>query len=157
MSTKISFKSVGSTREQYVESNQYPSISPIGIKTPLKLGSKYGIFDMYTNMSDTVHDNLRNLILTNWGERLGLYDFGANLRPLTSEYSVQEDFDSAAVIRIKAAAAKWMPFVSLIDYVSDVENFKAGSSVALIKILITYSVPSLKVKERQLSVNLYVL
>ena len=153
----INFKSVGITGEKLVERNLLPALTPIGIKTPLKLGKKYGIFDMYTNMSDTIHDNLRNLILTNWGERLGLYYFGANLRPLMTEYSTQEDFDSEAVIRIKTAAATWMPFVTLIDYVSDFEQFTTTSSVAKIKVLITYSVPQLAVENRKLRVNLFIL
>lgn len=157
MATTINFKSVGKTGQKLVESNLIPSIVPIGIKTPLKLGKKYGIFDMYTNMSDTIHDNLRNLILTNWGERLGLYYFGANLRPLTTEYSVQEEFDSEAVVRIKTAAANWMPYVNLIDYVSDFETYTSLSSVAHIKILITYSVPQLAVENRKLRINLFVL
>lgn len=157
MATTINFKSVGNVGQQYVADIQYPTLTPIGIKTPLRLGNKHGILDMYTNVADTVHDNLRNLILTNWGERLGLYFFGANLRPLTTEYSTQENFDSEAVIRIKTAVTNWMPFVSLIDYVSDIEDFKTGSSVALIKITITYSIPSLGVNDKQLGVNLYVL
>jgi len=157
MASTISFKSVGKTGQKLVESNLIPSIVPIGIKTPLKLGKKYGIFDMYTNMSDTIHDNLKNLILTNWGERLGLYYFGANLKSLTTEYSVQEEFDSEAVVRIKTAVGSWMPYVSLIDYVSDFETYTNFSSVAHIKILITYSVPQLAVENRKLRINLFVL
>ena len=157
MAAVINFKSVGVTGQKLVESVQVPSITPVGIKTPLKLGKKYGIFDMYTNMTDTVHDNLRNLILTNWGERLGLYYFGANLRPLTTEYSVQDEFDSEAVIRIKTAVAKWMPYVNLIDYVSDFEDYKSTSSVAQIRILITYSVTQLGVIDHKLRINLFVL
>jgi phage baseplate assembly protein W len=157
MASTINFKSVGTTGQKLIESNLIPSLTPIGIKTPLKLGKKYGIFDMYTNMSDTIHDNLRNLILTNWGERLGLYYFGANLRPLTTEYSVQEEFDSEAVIRIKTATATWMPYINLIDYVSDFESYTKLSSVAQIKLLITYSVPQLAVENRKLRINLFVL
>ena len=108
-------------------------------------------------MSDTIHDNLRNLILTNWGERLGLYYFGANLKPLTTEYSIQEQFDSEAVIRIKTAVSTWMPYINLIDYVSDFESFTNLSSIAHMKILITYSVPQLAVEDRQLRINLFVL
>ena len=153
----INFKSVGTTGKKLIESNLMTSLKPIGIKTPLKLGKKYGIFDMYTNMSDTIHDNLRNLILTNWGERLGLYYFGANLKPLAAEYSVQEQFDSEAVIRIKTAVSTWMPYINLIDYVSDFESFTNLSSIAHMKILITYSVPQLAVEDRQLRINLFVL
>jgi len=157
MATTINFKSVGNVGRQYVSDIQFPTITPIGIKTPLRLGKKHGIFDMHTNLADTVHDNLRNLILTNYGERLGLYFFGANLRPLTTEFSVQNNFDSEAVIRIKTAVSNWMPFVNLIDYTSEVEKFTTGSSVALIKLTITYAVPSLGVNDKQLIINLHVL
>lgn len=157
MANKINFKSVGTTGQQLVDSIQYPSLTPIGIKTPLRLGSKHGILEMYTNMAETVHDNLRNLILTNHGERLGIYDFGANLRPLTTDYSTQDDFDMAAVSRIKTAASKWMPFVSLSEYESNIEKFTPTSSVGLITILISYSVADINVFDKQLKVNLYVL
>lgn len=155
--TTINFKSVGVTGQKIVESIQYPSVVPIGIKTPLRLGKKYGIFDMYTNIADTLHDNLRNLILTNWGERLGLYYFGANLRPLTTEYANQESFDSEAVIRIKTAATNWMPFVNLIDYTSEIEREQSKPSTAVIKVMITYSIPTINLPDRKLRVNLYVL
>lgn len=154
---KISFKSVGVTREDLKGAGISSTLFPIGIKTPLKLGKKYGIFDMYTNMADTIHDNLRNLILTNWGERLGLYYFGANLRPLTTEYSVQEQFDSEAVIRIKTAVNQWMPYVDLVDYISSFENFSQISSTAHINLTITYSVSKLNVSNKQLNINLFIL
>lgn len=155
--TTINFKSVGVSGQKLAESIRYPTITPVGIKTPLRLGTKHGIFEMYTNIADTLHDNLRNLILTNWGERLGHYYFGANLRPLTTEYANQESFDSEAVIRIKTAANNWMPFVNLIDYTSEYENNVKKPSTALIKVMITYSIPTINIPDRKLRVNLYVL
>lgn len=158
MPKTINFKSVGLTGQQQLSSlSQVPSIVPVGIKTPLRLGSKYGILDMHLNMTDTAADNLRNLILTNWGERLGQYFLGANLRPLTTEYSSQDDFDSEAVIRIKTAVGMWMPYVQLIDYVSSFETFNVSSSTGVINIKITYSIPMLAALDKKLSVNLYVI
>ena len=53
---------------------------PYGIKTPLRHGSdRAGIFEMNFNIGDQIADNLRNLVQTNHGERLGHFDFGANL------------------------------------------------------------------------------
>lgn len=156
-SSTISFKSVGITSQAVGESIQLPSIIPIGIKTPLKIGKKYGILEMHTNLSDALSDNLRNLILTNWGERLGQYYFGANLRPLTTEYANQESFDSEAVIRIKSAVKKWMPFINLIDYTSEYQQNFSKPSTGLIKLEITYSIPTINVPQRKLKINLYVL
>jgi phage baseplate assembly protein W len=158
MAKTINFKSVGITGQQTLSTlPQLPSIVPIGIKTPLQLGTKYGILDMHTNMTDTMADNMRNLILTNWGERLGQYFLGANLRPLTTEYSSQDAFDSEAVIRIKTAVKMWMPFVELIDYVSNVEQFNESSSTGVIGIQITYAIPLLRAIDQKLKVNLYVV
>src|ERR1700675_720453 len=114
----ISFRSVGTTANNQATNQLVSSPMPIGIVTPLQLGAAESIFTMTYAMADQVHDNLRNLILTNWGERLVLYDLGANLRPLTTEFTTQDDFDAAAVQRISAAVNKWMPYVSLEDFSS---------------------------------------
>lgn len=157
MARTINFKSVGLTGQKVIENlDIVPSITPVGIKTPLQLGKKYGIFEMHLNLADTLADNLRNLILTNWGERLGLYFFGANLRPLTTEFSSQDFFDSEAVIRIKSAVRQWMPFVELIDYVSDFERF-GNNSTAIIGLEISYAIPSLNLIDKKIKINLHVL
>lgn len=157
MARTINFKSVGITGQRAIDNlDIVPSITPVGIKTPLQIGNKYGIFEMHLNLTDTLADNLRNLILTNWGERLGLYFFGANLRPLTTEFSSQDYFDSEAVIRIKSAVRQWMPFVELIDYVSDFERFN-NVSTAIIGIEISYAIPSLNLMDKKIKVNLHVL
>lgn len=154
----ISFKSVGKTREERVASALNNSPTPIGIVTPLRFGTD-NFFAMHFSLADTVDDNLRNLILTNWGERLGLYDFGANLRQLLSDFVSQDDFDSQAVERISGAVSKWMPYISLETFDSKVDR-NAGSSAggtAVIVLTIGYSVPALQVESRALEVTLYVM
>lgn len=151
----ISFKSVGKTKEELIAQTLIQSPTPIGIKTPVSLGSEH-IFAVNTSLSDQVNDNFRNLILTNWGERLGLYEFGANLRPLTTEFVSQDNFDGAAMERITAATQRWMPFISLDSYQSDVirENNK---NTAIIKLTIVYNVPALNINQKSLEVTLYVI
>ena len=154
----ISFKSVGKTREQRIANALNNSPTPIGIVTPLRFGQNT-LFAMHYSLADSVNDNLRNLILTNWGERLGLYDFGANLRPLLSDYVSQDDFDAKAVERISGAVAKWMPYVSLETFESVVDRQANASSqgTAVIKLMIVYSIPALQVLRRGLEVTLYVM
>ena len=68
---------------------------------------------MNFNIGDQISDNLRNLIQTNHGERLGHFDFGANLRPLSMELMGQERFESEAMSRIGKSVSKYLPFVRL--------------------------------------------
>lgn len=153
---KINFKSVGQTAQSVLSSSLSPSLVPIGIKTPLRLGGTDGLLVMNYNLADQLADNLRNLLLTNWGERLGQYFFGANLKPLTTEFVSQDNFDSEAVVRIKGAVTEWMPYVDLIDFVSEVdrtENYSTG----IIKVTITYNIPALNVSNKKLQIVLYVM
>jgi len=148
------FKSVGkkaSTPSIDVETTP----TAIGIKTPLQL-SEANIFAMHYNLPDQIHDNLRNLLLTNWGERLGAYNFGANLRELTSEVSNLDDFDEIAIDRIKSAVSTWMPFVVLKEFTSSIDNSN-NLNTGITKITVTYNIPQLGIENKALQVSLYVI
>lgn len=154
---KYSFKSSGKTRDQVTQEREAtePEPLPIGIKTPLRFGKKQ-IFDMHYELADQVNDNLRNLILTNWGERLGLYDYGANLRELTTELVSQDDFDTQAIERIRTAVNKWMSYVDLEDFESRT-NRTENQITGVIDLFITYNIPNLSVFKKKLQVTLYVI
>ena len=162
----ISFKSVGNktTARKFTRTR---SPVPIGIKTPLELGTgRSGLFKMHFNLPDTIHDNLRNLIMTNNGERLGRYDFGANLRELTTELVAKDSFDAEAMMRINQTAGKFMPFVELETFDSKFYRI-AGSSVELdllpdegiakIEIEITYNVPKLRIAGKKLGLTIFTI
>jgi len=149
------FKSSGKSVEQLNVELPTRTSFPIGIRTPLRLDDK-NLFAMTYLVSEQVHDNLRNLLLTNWGERLGFYNFGANLRELTSELSNIDAFDEEAISRIRSAVTKWMPFVILKDFVSEIDN-ERNINTGIVKISITYSVPQLGVENKALQISLYVI
>lgn len=148
------FKSSGNKASQPTTTTAVTPI-PLGIKTPLQF-SDNSIFAMHYDLADQVHDNLRNLLLTNWGERLGFYSFGANLRQLCSEISNIEQFDSTAIENIRDAVSKWMPFVSLVNFSSSVEN-SASADIGVVKITITYNVPQIGVENKSLQIVLHVI
>jgi phage baseplate assembly protein W len=151
-----SFKSAGKTRQQEKEEVLVSSPVPYGIKTPLSIATKDGILAMNYSLEEQFADNLRNLLQTNWGERLGLFQFGANLKPLTTEFVSQESFDNEAIDRIRNAVEKWMPFIELEDYSSIIdrnENYNTG----ILRINITYNIPALEVTRKGLQVTLYVI
>ena len=160
----ISFKSVGdkTTARKFTRTRDS---TPIGIKTPLELGEgRSGLFKMHFNLPDTIHDNFRNLIMTNSGERLGRYDFGANLRELTTELIAKESFDAEAMLRISHATKKFMAFVELETFDSKFYRIKGSEKeldllpdegIAKIEIEITYNVPKLRIVGKKLGVTIF--
>lgn len=151
----FNFKSVGKTVEQSLQALS-SSAPPVGIKTPLEIGFNEGIFAMHFNNAEQIHDNLRNLLLTNWGERVIHYAFGANLRKLTTEFVSQDDFDTVAIANIRDAVNKWMPYVDLEDFSSVVDHHD-NKNTAIIRVTITYNVPALGVKGKKLQIVLYAI
>ena len=151
-----SFKSVGESIEEYNQRTfRTSSEIPIGIKTPLQLGSdNSGLLKMHKKLGDQVHDNLRNLIMTQHGERLGMYDFGGNLAELAFELG-NEGTDTEAIRRIGRTVSKYMPYVELSTFQTKTEH---GNNEHTAKVLITivYSVAKLNIKERGLQFVLYV-
>ena len=153
----LSFSNVGVRAfDTLREEAQEQSILPIGFKTPLELGQGDSLLAMHTSISEQIADNLRNLILTNHGERLAFFDYGANLMPLASELSSMENFDSEAVIRIKTAVSKWMPFVNLSTY-SSAPIYESNEHVGKIGIMIEYSVERIQVVNRRINIILFVM
>lgn len=150
----FNFKSSGKTSTQKSLAQPFTP-APVGIRTPLRLGES-DIFSMHYDTADQIHDNLRNLLLTNWGERVGFYYFGANLRKLTTEITDIDQFDDAAIVNIRDAVSKWMPFVSLKDFSSSVDH-SSNIDTGIVKIKITYGVPQLGVENRSLQVTLYTI
>lgn len=149
----LDFKSVGE-RANAKKFQPEPNQVPLGIKTPLRLGTKNdGIFSMHFNVGDLIQDNYRNLLLTNHGERLGRYDFGANLQELSMELG-QENFDAQAISRISIATSKYMPFIEPRTFESTLKPNK-NSNVDRVDILITYDVPRLEITKKMIQVSIF--
>ena len=162
---KYSFKSSGKivteTNRTIKDSVDRATLPPLGISSPLALSNdgESSLFNMHYNHEDLIHDNLRNMLLTNNGERLGLYDFGASLRELTFELINSENFENLIMNRIKKTVDKYMPFVDLDSFTSekiDIGNESSGDS-GLVKVVVRveYNVPVIGVVKRGLELVLY--
>jgi phage baseplate assembly protein W len=150
----LDFKSVGE-RASLQRLQPIANTVPIGIATPLRLGTQSdGILAMHFSMADQIADNLRNLLLTNHGERLGLYDFGANLRELSMEHG-HDAFDAEAITRIKVAVDKYMSFISLQTFESK-STASLGGVTERVDIKIVYDVPRLNLRGQELVVTIFV-
>lgn len=109
---------------------------------------------MSFDLGNQISDNLRNLVMTNHGERVGIYDFGANLRPLTLELG-QSSWEEEAMIRIKTTVSKYMPFVNLQTFevvIGDQTTFGLGR----VAIRMSYTVSGLSDRERAIEIIMHI-
>ena len=153
-----SFKSVGSTQQEIDEIEANPTKGfPIGIKTPIQFSSdESSLFKMHKKLIDQVSDNLRNLVLTNHGERLGIYNFGANIRSLAFELGT-EDVDREAMRRISAAVGIFMPYIQLRDFIPNISPVVAGGTTATkIELALTFAIPDLSPDSKKIVVTMLV-
>ena len=157
MSFSFKYKHVGTHIDDRIKINQSGSVAEqklIGFQTPLSIGAASdGIFKMHFSLEAQIHDNFRNLLLTNKGERLGDYNFGTDLQPLALELS-KENFESTAMSRIKSAVKKYMPFVSLKTMTTKIAT-EGKNNTAKYLIQIEYSVPKLSIDNKGIEVVLY--
>ncbi len=134
-------------------------IPDIGIKTPLSTFQGRQIFDMHDDPRAQLKDNLRNLILTNRGERLGLYNFGANLSELLFDFVALENIESEIAKRIETSVEIFFPGM-VIDEITAVEldrnekNEVNNKAMVKIRLRILYSVPRARINNQALEVTL---
>ena len=158
-SSQFNFKSSGTRRENRKYNKPIRVIRPIGIKTPMTLGDD--IFVMNTNAITQLSDNLRNLIMTNYGERLGRYEFGTNLKSLVYEYSNLNDFDHIAEKQIVDAVEKFIPQIKIVNVVSQLIELNEKNSLneigmAKITLRVVYNVPVVNSRNLGLEVDFFV-
>ncbi len=164
-STTTSFKSAGQKIVDYnnrIENVTVVERIPIGIKTPLSL-KKGSLFEMNFDLSAQITDNLRNLIMTNKGERLGNPNFGTDLRKTQYNTANKEDAEIEMMAKIQNAVKIFLPFVELIDFsttqlppsmVTSTSDLHSGFAGGALSVKITYIVPQISNAEKGLTVLL---
>jgi phage baseplate assembly protein W len=142
------FKSSGKKQTDLTKSlEQNPII--YGIKFPFEFDTQFTFLKCNIDPLDQITDDLKNLILTNYGERIGRYDYGANLRPLLTELS-EEPFEDAASINVLNAVKKWMPFVTVLDLKTTVDN-ESSTGLSILNLKITFTVKQISQEIRTLN------
>ncbi len=102
----------------------------IGLKLPLTQGGS-SIFAQTKTTFEQAKHNIRNLLLTIPGERLGQPEFGSELHELIFE-QMDENFEDIIEASISNAIKTWLPYINIINI-----NFEYG-----------------KVSENQINVNI---
>lgn len=160
---KFNFKSSGFKTDDNkfkLTDQQKQSIQvPIGIKTPVRFGSKQTkLFEMHYNPIDVLKDNLRNLIKTNAGERLGRYNYGCNLSSLLFERaSLNDSFENLASKLIIDQIDRFMPIVQIDNISFDVEEKSLNDNTSLSRIIVDlkFSIPRAQLTNQALQIIMY--
>ena len=147
----ISFKSVGDLNSN-PRSVQPVQPKPVGILTPIRYSKKIGgPLEMSAAVIDQTIDNFRNMLLTNHGERMPLYDFGANLKALMSERLSQADYDEKAMQQIKATTEKYMPYINLDSFETQAIQTD-DQALSKAKIRVDFSIPRLSTSKKAIEI-----
>ena len=160
---KFNFKSTGykvDNKKIKMSIQQKESLKkPAGIKTPLSFGTKnIRLFEMNYNPIDQIKDNLRNLLQTNAGERLGRHNFGCNLSALVFERtSLDENFNEVAAKQIFDQIKKYMPIIQIdnIDFEVNKKSLNDTTSIAKIIANISFSIPRIQLANQMMQVIIY--
>ena len=135
-------------------------IVPIGIKTPLDFGDdKNEYLNCNTDPIEQIKDNLRNLILTNRGERLGRFDYGCDLRSFLNEAnSLGNQLEPLMTKSIIDQCTAQLPMVNIQDVTYDkLTKGESGSAsgLSVMNINVKFAVPKLKQNNLGIQINMF--
>jgi len=148
------FKGGTSVITQRIEEVPIVSSPPIGIKTPLRKATKQGqLFDQHFDIESDVIDNFKNMLMTNYGERLMYPDFGANLISLLNERVSSDEWDQQASRLITNTVQKYMPQISLGGITTKIMQSK-NDGFSHLNLIVLFSIPRLGIQNRQLEINI---
>lgn len=116
---------------------------PFGMSYPLTFGTDTKTFGQIMEYGTTVKNNLRNLLLTQKGEKDMDQDFGTNLHGILFEYQVGDsELEAAINDTINQAVEKYMPGVIVNSLVVEPKDNHDGAVVVKIDFQADFSDPA---------------
>ena len=85
----------------------------IGLSFPLRR-DKFNDFAMTKNSLQQAEHNLKNLLLTYPGERVGQPEFGSRLRELCFE-QIDDTLPERIEEEVRSAVSVWLPYINIIE------------------------------------------
>jgi phage baseplate assembly protein W len=166
--TNFKFKSSGkkfgskNTTSSEIESIIEERKIPLGIAMPLRLAqdNKSTLYTMNFDQVEQIRQNLKNLLLTSPGERLGRYDLGAGLRNITFEMITQNNnFESRIMELMQSSVERYMPYVVLKTLTSEnirIETASVNRPLAKLILEVNFDIPLLNAKNQKIMLVLYI-
>lgn len=159
---KFKFKSVGEMPDARVNDNS-GKITPrnLGFKTPFKNSGNSDIFDMHQDPREQLKDNLRNLILTNKGERLGMPEYGASLKSISYDLSNRSDYIGIVQKQIVEQTKIYLPAITIqriqVEINDETEMINSNrQGLALLKTTVLFDIPVMRESNLAIQVLMYI-
>ena len=119
----------------------------IGLSLPISFG-RGGDFNRTKKTIDQTKSNIKNLLLTRRGERLGNPTFGSELMTAIFE-PMGDDVETKIEESIRASLSEFLPFVNLLDI-----KFSRQENTITTRIIFTMDVDNTTVEELNLNLDL---
>ncbi len=118
----------------------------VGLSFPLK-GDSFNDFKLTkTTVEQSVH-NLRNLLLTQVGERVGQPNFGSRLREICFE-QIDDELPNKIENEVKRAVELWLSYITI----NSVETLTQDGDKSKVFVKIKF-VPALSLEEQEVLLN----
>jgi len=119
----------------------------IGLTLPVSFG-RDGDFNRTKKTIKQTKSNIKNLLLTRRGERLGNPTFGSELMSVLFE-PMDGDLETKLEEAIRASLSEFLPFVNLLDI-----KFSRSENTISPKIIFTMDIDNTTIEEVNLSLDL---
>mgnify|MGYP003646535114 FL=1 len=119
----------------------------IGLSLPVKFGRNGDFNRTKTTLKQTA-SNIKNLLLTRKGERLGNPTFGSELMSALFE-PMDGDLETKVEESIRASLSEFLPFVNLLDI-----KFSKSENTLSTKIIFTIDIDNTTIEEVNLNLDL---
>tara|TARA_R100001509_G_C4689833_1_gene156449 strand:- start:98 stop:508 length:411 start_codon:yes stop_codon:yes gene_type:complete len=105
----------------------------IGLSLPIKRSENLD-FSMTKTSLEQSKFNLRNLLLTDLGERVGQPTFGTRLKELVFE-NIDEELPSRIEEEVRRAVTNWLPYINILS----IETLTDDADNSMIVVRVKYS------------------
>ena len=123
----------------------------IGLELPMTHGP-LGFFSRTKTALEQAKSNIKNLLLTNKGERLGNPTFGTNLLPLVFSQE-NTDLESRVEEEIRASMGEFLPFINIVSIET---NFsETNKNTAIVNVRFTLDVDATSEENLELDFSNY--
>ena len=110
---------------------------------PLQISEEDGHYALTKTLGENAKQNLKNLLLTNPGERVMLPEFGVGISTILFE-NRESSIEAVITDKIESQVARWLPFIKLnnVDYNRFSPSYESQSK-NMLEIKIFYTIPSI--------------
>ena len=132
-----------------IENDLNPDVT-IGLALPLTHRSDVGFFRATKTLLEQTKHNLRNLLLTKKGERLGNPEFGCDVHIVIFENEGAGDFESRIEETIMEAVTTQLPYV----HVNKIEHSASEQDKNIHIVNLSFSVDTDLTKKEELTIDI---